>query len=224
MKNKKEKKAPSNTPSSGKRTKYILLGLGLVAFAAGAYYFISKIKTANNSILPDSILNPENQSDLTDIPVPERTSSSNTGSSSNTSQGKFPLKRGSRGELVKRIQNLLIKKYGQSVLPKYGADGHWGSELESVMLAKGFPNVISETQFKEWSAAGVIPLSGFGKILCDQIRAVLPVRVWNAKGDAIQVPRGTILGEFLGAKNGVTNFKTLDGKILYTNTHCIGYV
>lgn len=44
----------------------------------------------------------------------------------------FPLKRGSKGSKVKELQNALLKK-NASILPKYGADGDFGSETESAV-------------------------------------------------------------------------------------------
>ena len=221
MEKKKGNKRAASPPPKSKAGKYILIGLGLVAVAGTAFYFVNRANTANGSLLSDG---------LTDIPETETKSTSDSSpvsipkASSGGSSAGFPLKRGSRGDLVQKIQKLLIQKYGATILPKYGADGIWGAEMEAAMINKGLPNLITEQQLNQWVAAGVINLSGIGQVLCDQIRSLVPVRVWNQKGDAIKVPRGTILGEFLEGRNGVTKFRTLDGKILFTNTHCIGYV
>ncbi|MBI3136044.1 MAG: hypothetical protein HYZ14_15310 [Bacteroidetes bacterium] len=216
----KNKQGAAVAPQKKSYGKYILIGLGLVAVAGGVYYFVKRNSTAGGALLP------QNLTDLTEVET--KTSSSDSvvipQASSGGSSAGFPLKRGSRGEWVKKIQQLLIQKYGSSILPKYGADGTWGSEMETALINKGLPNQITEQQIKQWTAAGVITLSGLGQVLCDQIRSLLPVRVWNQKGEAIKVPRGTILGEFLEGRNGVAKFRTLDGKILFTNTHCIGYV
>ena len=198
--------------------KYILVGLVVVALLGGtAYYFKSRSKAKGGSLLPEDLKDFEEELKVeTAAPQPRV--------SSGGSSAGFPLKRGSHGETVKKIQKLLIQKYGTAVLPKFGADGVWGSEMESAMIAKGIPNNISEDMLTKWTAAGVINLSGLGEVLCDQIRSVVPVRVWNSKGAAVNVPRGTILGEFIEGKNGVTKFRTVDGNILFTNTICICYV
>lgn len=45
----------------------------------------------------------------------------------------FPLKKGSKGEKVRELQNILIG-INPSVLPKYGPDGDFGSETEAALF------------------------------------------------------------------------------------------
>jgi hypothetical protein len=45
----------------------------------------------------------------------------------------FPLKQGSKNDCVKKLQQALIANLGAAVLPKYGADGTWGSETQKAM-------------------------------------------------------------------------------------------
>lgn len=59
----------------------------------------------------------------------------------------FPLKQGSKGELVHRLQEALIAKYGKTILPKYGADGDFGSETVAALKKIGFPWPITESAF-----------------------------------------------------------------------------
>ena len=59
----------------------------------------------------------------------------------------FPLKKGSKGETVRQLQQALIDKYGKGVLPKYGADGDFGSETQNALKKQGLPTVVSETTF-----------------------------------------------------------------------------
>lgn len=289
---------------------YILIGLGVVAIGATAYYFITKNKTTEDFV-----------SDDLDVSTTEE--KTETHSSSGGSSSGFPLKKGSRGDLVKNIQQSLIQKYGVAILPKYGADGQWGTELDTALISKGYPTIIDADTFtklittggtsttttptadkpkfnptlladnlrlailddnlskaltslskiyttkgytmvndefkktridgvrktvvnallsKFWEAAekkklneqfyriglkyngDQWSLSGIGQILCDQIKSISPTKVWNASGTAINVPKETILGEFIDGKDGVSKFKTMDGKILFTRTNCICYV
>ena len=44
----------------------------------------------------------------------------------------FPLKKGSKGSAVTSLQNLILK-YDNTLLPKYGADGDFGSETEAAV-------------------------------------------------------------------------------------------
>lgn len=80
-------------------------------------------------------------------------SSSSAASSGSSSQpasrnDNFPLRKGSKGAKVMQMQLALISKYGKSVLPKYGADGDFGSETQSALKDNGLPTVIDEAQFK----------------------------------------------------------------------------
>ena len=68
----------------------------------------------------------------------------------------------------------------------------------------------------KWSLSGL--LAG-----TQQLITILPSVVWDAKGKRMNVPRSTIIGSFIRAKNGITEFETLDGRILYTNTVTIRY-
>lgn len=57
----------------------------------------------------------------------------------------FPLKKGSKGENVRRLQEALITKYGKQTLPKYGADGDFGSETVNALTKLGLPTTITES-------------------------------------------------------------------------------
>lgn len=67
-------------------------------------------------------------------------------------------------------------------------------------------------------------LSGLGQILYNQIKAIRQTKVWNAEQLSMQVPKDTILGEFIATKRGVTKFRTIDGKELFTTTENVRYV
>lgn len=69
---------------------------------------------------------------------------------------------------------------------------------------------------KKWSLSGL--LAG-----TEQLVTIQPAQVWDAKGNRMSVPRSTILGTFIQAKNGITEFETLDGRILYANTIQLKY-
>lgn len=59
----------------------------------------------------------------------------------------FPLKKGSKGAKVKALQEYLIKRYGKSILPKYGADGDFGSEMVAALEKANLPSEINSTTF-----------------------------------------------------------------------------
>lgn len=72
------------------------------------------------------------------IPVPEPEEKSNKG---------FPLRRGSKGDNVRLLQEALIAKYGRAAFPKYGADGFFGAEMAAGLKKLKLPAVISESLF-----------------------------------------------------------------------------
>jgi len=60
----------------------------------------------------------------------------------------FPLTVGSKGSKVRILQEFLIRTYGAGLLPKYGADGDFGSELAAALRAKGYGVPLQESEFK----------------------------------------------------------------------------
>jgi hypothetical protein len=66
----------------------------------------------------------------------------------------FPLKKGSKGDAVRQLQQGLIDKYGSSILPRYGADGDFGSETQAALKKKGLPVVVTESVFNVITQGG----------------------------------------------------------------------
>ncbi|MFB6453804.1 peptidoglycan-binding protein [Chitinophaga sp. Hz27] len=102
------------------------------------------VQTPGNSIdIPPAYVTP--------ITVPKTASSgsTSTGSSAKSSASTvgFPLKKGSKGALVKNLQQALISKYGKSILPKFGADGDFGSETIAALQKSGLPSTIDESMY-----------------------------------------------------------------------------
>lgn len=89
--------------------------------------------------------------DVIYTPPKDTTHTTHTTSSRNDD---FPLKKGSKGDAVRQLQNGLISKYGSSILPKYGADGDFGSETQAALKKKGFPVVVTESVFNVITAGG----------------------------------------------------------------------
>jgi hypothetical protein len=65
----------------------------------------------------------------TDVTPKEKPKETTTTTSSNVG---FPLKKGSKGAKVKELQNLLLRK-DRKALPRFGADGDFGSETEGAL-------------------------------------------------------------------------------------------
>jgi hypothetical protein len=59
----------------------------------------------------------------------------------------FPLKRGSRNMKVRQLQDALLATHGASILPRYGADGDFGSELANALKKLHYPSSITESLF-----------------------------------------------------------------------------
>ncbi len=59
----------------------------------------------------------------------------------------FPLVKGSTGEKVRKVQEALIRKYGKPTLPKDGANGVFGAELEAALKKLSLPEKINETLY-----------------------------------------------------------------------------
>lgn len=127
-----------------KKTKYVLIGLGVVAVGTGAYvyYQIQKKKRENATKEFEKAINTSSAT----LPSTTTTPSKKPSTSSSYTSG-FPLKKGSKGTLVSNLQNALIKKYGTGILPKYGADGVFGSETYNALLSKGLTTVVDEDTF-----------------------------------------------------------------------------
>jgi hypothetical protein len=95
------------------------------------------------------------------IPIGKNTS---TPPPSSISQD-FPLMRGAKNSSVKRLQEALIGYYGISILPKYGADSDYGSELAAAVQKHfGRPDNISyynltylEQQVKNKKLGATVP-------------------------------------------------------------------
>jgi hypothetical protein len=81
----------------------------------------------------------------------------------------FPLSKGSKGDNVKALQEALITKYGKSILPKYGADGDFGSETIQALIKAGLPGTISQSTFNVLvqSSGTITNPSEIGKALYD---------------------------------------------------------
>ncbi len=79
---------------------------------------------------------------------PEAIDARNTANLAVTTPSGFPLRRGSNSNLVKQMQQGLMRLHG-NVLPRYGADGIFGSETEGALTNNGHPKVVDQTEFNK---------------------------------------------------------------------------
>ncbi len=161
-------------PASGNAGKIVLATLTIGAVSVVGYFgwqYIKKKKDAKSSNLDNELLkihpngNPISPADtthkstITDTTYtpPVDTTGTKSSKSKSTSSGTgdgFPLKKGSKGDNVRQLQQALIDKYGSSILPKYGADGDFGSETQNALKKKGLPTSISESTFNVITQGG----------------------------------------------------------------------
>jgi len=317
------------------RTKYILYGLAIIAVGAGGYYLITRNNAKKDEKKIDDFEEDVKQGNM---PAPTSTSTPSSLPASAPSKPKlpykpkpanstFPLKRGSKGTLVKDIQTALVKKHGGSILPKYGADGYYGGEMESALVSKGLPTTIDSDDYgkiiagkagnpsgenkgkKPSTGTGLTPnstadliyagvmqinidtalrglfqigsvneyikvnekfkkkeINGVRKTIVTALSHAFPrepertkyraqlyriglkwrndqwelsglygaegrhvmsirkTKVWQASGVSMSVPAYTILGTYRRSRNGLTEFKSVDGRILYVQTMYVKYL
>lgn len=100
-------------------------------------------------------------------PKPKTTTTSikTNSTSSTTSSDGFPLKKGSKGNNVKQLQDALLAKYGRSILPKYGADGDFGSETEAALKKVDYPTTIDQSTFNVITQGTKVDAAALGKQL-----------------------------------------------------------
>jgi len=135
-------------PKSNKK-KAILISLGLVATAVGGFFGFKYLRNRKKK----NEVEEEETTPLTTTSSSQTSTSSSSGgyksttSTTTTRKDSFPLKKGSKGERVKLFQEKLIAKYGKSILPKYGADGDFGSEMDAALEKLKLPSTISESAY-----------------------------------------------------------------------------
>jgi hypothetical protein len=138
-------KKPFFTP-----TRVLIGGIALGALGFGAYKFFEWWKQNKNGSNTSDLFNAGVATDAGTFPVadpPKNNSGTKPPSYSTSPASDFPLKKGSKGEKVRQLQEALIAKFGKTLMPKYGADGQFGSELTNALKAKGLPATIDEQQF-----------------------------------------------------------------------------
>jgi len=137
------------------RTKAILIALGVAATTVGGFFTWNYFSKKKNASTADEL---EEEPQKTFTPSQPSTSSY-TPSYTPTAKSDFPLKKGSRGEKVKQLQNALISKYGKTILPRYGADGDFGSELQTALEKQNLPTIIDESTFNVLTAGASFNLT-----------------------------------------------------------------
>ena len=152
-------KNKSKSKSSKKQQKKKIIVATVAVGAAGilgyfGWQYLKKRKEGKKTGDIDAVLKTINKtsnyevSPVYNLPKPKATISSSTTVPKTTADvSGFPLKKGSKGNNVRLMQEALIAKYGKSILPKYGADGDFGTETANALKKAELPATINESTF-----------------------------------------------------------------------------
>ncbi|WP_121355757.1 peptidoglycan-binding domain-containing protein [Flavisolibacter nicotianae] len=142
-------KAPSKRKTRKKKIIITTLAVGatgILGYFGWQYLKKKKEQKAANADIDTLINNMEQPIVLTpSLPKPKTKAPAYTPSATVERNDDFPLTKGSKGENVRKLQEALIAKYGKQVLPKYGADGDFGTELLNALKKLGLPTSITQS-------------------------------------------------------------------------------
>lgn len=133
----------------GKAKKVVLFSLGTLALGTLTFFGIKLYKNHKKKTEDDT---DNENTDYMDSKAPVRTpaaSKPRTSVPAAHAGSAFPLRLRSKGDTVKQLQLALINRYGAGILPKFGADGDFGSELEAALKAKGYTLPLSEADYNK---------------------------------------------------------------------------
>lgn len=131
-------------PKKSEAATWALIGLGVAATGALSYFGFQywKKHKQSNTDMPDT----DNDTSGETAPPPPKYQAPKQASETKETTS-FPLTKGSKGTLVKTFQEALIAKHGKTILPKYGADGDYGSEMSAALKKLGLVDSITETTY-----------------------------------------------------------------------------
>jgi hypothetical protein len=169
------KKTDAKTPSKKKQHKKKLIvstlavgATGILGYFGWQYLKKKKEQKAANADINMLIQNMEQPIVLTpSLPKPKTKTKTTTYKSSSTVKRNddFPLTKGSKGENVRKLQEVLITKYGKQILPKYGADGDFGTELLTALKKLGLPTTVTLSSLNVIAQGTIVNPATIGKDL-----------------------------------------------------------
>jgi len=141
---------------------------GILGYFGWKYLKARRQKTKTDDI--DAVLKnmSETYHDTAVINTQPKSTTSKTATSTparSTVSDEFPLKKGSKGNNVKLLQEALIAKYGKSILPKYGADGDFGSETAGALQKINYPTTMDQSTFNVITQIVKVDPAALGKQL-----------------------------------------------------------
>lgn len=178
MKTKTKSKSRSKTSGKKQQKKKIIIA-SIAVGAAGilgffGWQYLKKRRETKKANELDEVLkatSASNTNSYSSTYTPTTTKSSGYQSSANTTpksipdKNAFPLSKGSKGNNVKLLQQALIAKYGSGMLPRYGADGDFGTETVTALKKAGLPATINESTFNVLTASVKPDATNIGKEL-----------------------------------------------------------
>ena len=173
---KTKNKSGKKVTSSKKQQKKKIIVASVAVGAAGilgyfGWQYLKKRKDSKKIGDMDAVVKQINTISTATPPVynlPKSKTTTRTATvTSNTSAdlSAFPLKKGSKSNNVRLLQEAMIAKYGKSILPKYGADGDFGTETANALKKAGLPASINESTFNVLTQATKIDGTSLGKDL-----------------------------------------------------------
>ena len=147
-----------------KKKKFLLIGLGVAATGLLSYFgweYYQKRKAKKEDGADDS--SADTTTDTSLVPPKKNTFVPNFFTQQRNDD--FPLKKGSKGTKVKALQDSLIAKNGKAILPRYGADGDFGSELVAALKKLNLPDTIDESTYNVIAQSSAIDSGLLAKAL-----------------------------------------------------------
>jgi peptidoglycan hydrolase-like protein with peptidoglycan-binding domain len=173
MKTKNKSKAKSGKKQQKKKIIVATVAVGAAGILGYfGWQYLKKRNEGKKTGDIDSVLKTINKTSDYEVspvynpPKPKATINSSTSTPKTTIDvSGFPIKKGSKGNNVRLLQEALIAKYGKSILPKYGADGDFGTETANALKKAGLPATINESTFNVLTQAVKVDGSSLGKDL-----------------------------------------------------------
>ncbi len=180
MKTKAKKKETINSVKKQRTKKIIIASVavsaaGILTYFGWQYYKKRKDSSSGTDLSKllqktgtDAASYSSSNSDVV-TPKPKKgtVKTPRSNSSGSDSGSGFPLKRGSKGDNVRMLQQALINKYGKNILPRYGADGDFGAETVAALKKAGLPAQVSESTFNVLTQGTRPDTTNLGKDLYD---------------------------------------------------------
>jgi hypothetical protein len=151
-------KGATAKPAAKDKTGQIIMTTLAVGVAGVAGYFGWQYMKKRMATRNDADISITDTDFVTPVIKPvkpiKETPTPSPGSYTKSRNDDFPLKKGSKGDRVRTLQQALIDKYGSSALPKYGADSDFGTETANALKKYGIPIPVTESAFNLLTQAG----------------------------------------------------------------------